>query len=158
MNQKPRGIFFFKEMEFFLKCVSFLQFHVKLSPGVTFVKMILSKMHATWNLSKSMCCILKLQKIIGKLQLFLILFQRKRYSPFTLTWLMTNYFQVEFFSFNHRKQWKLSVCKKVINQVRVNALYIQTVRELGEQVFRRNQMAQGFVLFSSIFHSSEKKR
>ena len=33
---------------------------------------------------------------------------------------MTYDFQVEFFSFNYQKQWKLSVCKKVINQVRVN--------------------------------------
>ena len=31
------------------------------------------------------------------------------YSPFSLTWLMTNDFQVEFFSFNYRKQKKLSV-------------------------------------------------
>ena len=45
------------------------------------------------------------------------------YSSFTLTWLMTNDFQVEFFSFNYQKQWKLSVCKTVINQVRVNGLY-----------------------------------
>ena len=44
------------------------------------------------------------------------------YSPFSLIWLMTNDFQVEFFSFNYQKQWKLSVCKKVINQVRVNGL------------------------------------
>ena len=44
------------------------------------------------------------------------------YSPFSLTWLMTNNFQVEFFSFTYQKQWKLSVCKKVINQVRVNGL------------------------------------
>ena len=36
---------------------------------------------------------------------------------------MTNDFQVEFFSFNYQKQWKLSVCKKVINQVRLNGLY-----------------------------------
>ena len=42
------------------------------------------------------------------------------YSPFSLTWLMTYDFQVEFFSFNYQKQWKLSVCKKVINQVRLN--------------------------------------
>ena len=46
----------------------------------------------------------------------------RRYISFTLTGLMTNDFQVEFFSFNNQKQWKLSVCKKVINQVRVNAL------------------------------------
>ena len=46
----------------------------------------------------------------------------RAYSPFTLTWLIVNDFQVEFFSFNHRKQWKLSVCKKDITQVRVNAL------------------------------------
>ena len=45
-----------------------------------------------------------------------------RYSPFSLTWLMTNDFQVEFFSFNYRKQRQLSVYKKVINQVRVNGL------------------------------------
>ena len=44
------------------------------------------------------------------------------YNPFTLTWLIVNDFQVEFFSFNHRKQWELSVCKKDINQVGVNAL------------------------------------
>ena len=44
------------------------------------------------------------------------------YSSFTLTWLIVNDFQVEFFSFNHQKQWNLSVCKKDINQVRVNAL------------------------------------
>ena len=44
------------------------------------------------------------------------------YSSFTLTWIIVNDFQVEFFSFNHRKQWKLSVCKKDINQVRVNEL------------------------------------
>ena len=44
------------------------------------------------------------------------------YSSFTLTWLIVNDFQVEFFSFNCQKQWKLSVCKKVINQVRVNVL------------------------------------
>ena len=50
-----------------------------------------------------------------------------KYSLFTLTWLMTNDFQVEFFSFNYQKQWKLSVCKKVINQVRVNGLYFQSV-------------------------------
>ena len=37
---------------------------------------------------------------------------------------MTNDFQVEFFSFNYQKQCKLSVCKKVINQVRVNGLYL----------------------------------
>ena len=30
---------------------------------------------------------------------------------------MTNDFQVQFFSFNYQKQLKLSVCKKVINQV-----------------------------------------
>ena len=48
------------------------------------------------------------------------------YSPFTLIWLIINDFQVEFFSFNHRKQWKLSVCKKDINQVRVNALKIES--------------------------------
>ena len=47
------------------------------------------------------------------------------YNPFTLTWIIVNDFQVEFFSFNHRKQWKLSVCKKDINQVRVNALYLK---------------------------------
>ena len=45
-----------------------------------------------------------------------------KYSPFTLTWLMTNDFQVELFSINSQKQWKLSVCKKVINQVRMNGL------------------------------------
>ena len=50
------------------------------------------------------------------------------YSSFTLTWLMTNDFQVKFFSFSHRRQWKLSVCKKVINQVRVNALYYEQSR------------------------------
>ena len=44
------------------------------------------------------------------------------YSPFSLTWLMTNDFQVEFFSFNDQKQWNWSVCKKVINQVRLNGL------------------------------------
>ena len=44
------------------------------------------------------------------------------YSPFSLTWLMTNDFQVEFFSFNNQKQWKLSVCKKVINQARLDGL------------------------------------
>ena len=43
------------------------------------------------------------------------------YSAFTLT---VNDFQVAFFSFNYQKQWKLSVCKKVINQVRVNGLYV----------------------------------
>ena len=32
------------------------------------------------------------------------------YGSFTLTWLITNDFQVKFFSFNHRKQWKFSVC------------------------------------------------
>ena len=37
---------------------------------------------------------------------------------------MTNDFQVEIFSFNHQKQWKLSVCKKVINQLTVNELYL----------------------------------
>ena len=42
------------------------------------------------------------------------------YSPFALNWIIFNDFQVEFFSF---KQWKSSVCKKDINQVRVNALY-----------------------------------
>ena len=51
------------------------------------------------------------------------------YSPFTLTWLMTNDFQVEFFSFNYQKQWKLSVCKKVINKVRVNGLYLPTSKK-----------------------------
>ena len=40
---------------------------------------------------------------------------------------LVNDFQVEFFSFNHRKLWKLSVCKKVINQVRVNELYKEAV-------------------------------
>ena len=35
---------------------------------------------------------------------------------------MTNDFQVEFFSFNHQKQLNLNVCKKDINQVRVNGL------------------------------------
>ena len=35
-------------------------------------------------------------------------------TVFTLTWLIVNDFQVEFFSFNYRKQWKLSVCKKDI--------------------------------------------
>ena len=39
------------------------------------------------------------------------------YSPFTLTWLMTNDFQVEFFSFNYQKQWKLSVCKKSLTKL-----------------------------------------
>ena len=46
------------------------------------------------------------------------------YSAFTLTWIIVNDCQVEFFSFNHRKQWKLSVCKNDINQVRVNGLYL----------------------------------
>ena len=49
------------------------------------------------------------------------------YSPFTLTWLIVNDFQVEFFSFNYRKQWKLSVCKTGINQIRVNGLYLKLV-------------------------------
>ena len=31
------------------------------------------------------------------------------YSAFTLTWIIVNDFQVEFFSINYRKQWKLSV-------------------------------------------------
>ena len=44
------------------------------------------------------------------------------YSSFTLTWLMTNDFQVEFFSFDYQKQWKWSVCKKVINQVILNGI------------------------------------
>ena len=44
------------------------------------------------------------------------------YSPkvsflFTLTWVMTNDFQVEFFSFNYQKQWKLSVCKKSLTKL-----------------------------------------
>ena len=30
---------------------------------------------------------------------------------------------MEFFSFDYQKQWKLSVCQKDINQVRVNGLY-----------------------------------
>ena len=38
------------------------------------------------------------------------LYQVIVYSPFSLTWLMTNDFHVEFFSFNYQKQWKLSVC------------------------------------------------
>ena len=46
------------------------------------------------------------------------------YSAFTLTWIIVNDFQVEFFSFNYRKQWKSSVGKNDINQVRVNGLYI----------------------------------
>ena len=67
--------------------------------------------------------------------------KRPIYSPFSLTWLMTNDFQVEFFSFNYRKQRKLSVCKKVINQVRVNGLY-----------FRANRPGQNFQI-----HLSGKK-
>ena len=56
---------------------------------------------------------------------YFVVFSQKNiiYSSFTLTWLIVNDFQVEVFSFNLRKQWKLSVCKKDINQVRVNALY-----------------------------------
>ena len=30
---------------------------------------------------------------------------------------MTNYFQVEFFSFNYQKQWNLSVCKKSLTKL-----------------------------------------
>ena len=45
-----------------------------------------------------------------------------KYSSFTLAWLIVNDFQVQFFYFNHGKQWKLSACKKDINQVRVNEL------------------------------------
>ena len=41
----------------------------------------------------------------------------KIYSSFTLAWLITNDFQVEFFSFNRRKQWKLSVCKKSLTKL-----------------------------------------
>ena len=51
------------------------------------------------------------------------LFSVQRYSAFTLTWIIVNDFQVEFFSFNHRKQWKWSVCKKDIIQVRMNDQY-----------------------------------
>ena len=36
------------------------------------------------------------------------------YSPFSLTWLMTNDFQVEFFSY--QKQWNLSVRKKSLTK------------------------------------------
>ena len=44
------------------------------------------------------------------------------YSAFNLSWIIVNDFQVEFFSLNHRKQWKLSVCKKDIIEVRMNTL------------------------------------
>ena len=36
-----------------------------------------------------------------------------KYSAFTLAWIIVNDFQVELFSFNYRKQWKLSVVKKL---------------------------------------------
>ena len=69
------------------------------------------------HLGADLCCV----GFKGRLP-FAILSTVNVYSSLTVTWFMTNGFQVEFFSFNHRKQWKLSVCKKVINQVRVNEL------------------------------------
>ena len=74
------------------------------------------------------------------------------YSPFSLTWLMTNDFQVEFFSFNYQKQRKLSVRKKVINQVRLNGLYIgvftpQVSRKESERSSDRNNRPRKLAYF-----------
>ena len=51
---------------------------------------------------------------------------------------MTNDFQVEFFSFNYQKQWKLSVYKKVINQVRLNGLYKTLQASWHTTLFQRS--------------------